>query len=149
MIPYADLLRRPWSRDGLDPAGPLSCLGVTLVLLGRHGVPGLLGASRIDARSAPDNRPRLEPSAATLEAEAALASWASSSPWETLDPAAAAQDGDVWLLDAEGDPAGVAVVVCAKQGLAVTSLDGRGVVALKVRSLRPRLLRVYRWRGAA
>jgi hypothetical protein len=179
MIPYVDLLRRSYSRSGLDPAGPLSCLGVVLILLARRGIagpeqapigprtdasPDLLGASRIDAPSGTDDGPSIAPRAealagarqaspATLQAEATLAAWASAvdSPWETMDPSAAdrPQEADVWLLEADGDPAGLAVVACARQGLVVTSVPERGVCALKARMLRPSVRAVYRWKGAA
>lgn len=167
MIPYADLLKVPWSRDSLSlDRGSLSCLGVSLLLLARHGIPSpeqapngsradtapdRLGAPRSDAPAGTDNRPRAQPSAATLQAEATLAAWAAASPWETLDPSVAAQPevGDVFLLDgSDTSPAGLAVVVCDRQRLAVTSMPGRGVVALRVSALRPILQAVYRW-GAA
>ncbi len=91
-------------------------------------------------------------SAETAAAEALLAEWASAPPWETLPPEASAtpREADVLLLDgAGGAPNGLAVVVCARQRLAVTSMPGRGVVALRVSALRPILQAVYRWKGAA
>lgn len=164
MIRVRDLLGRPYSRDGLGPDGPLSCTGATLAVLARAGIPGAPAArppgmrqDRSGAAEAPEahfeggrGEHVAQGSPATLDAEAALASWAGAagSPWRALDrdeALRAPRDLDVLLLERDGDPAGLAVVVDAERRKALTSVPGRGVVVLPLSSLEGRVLRVYRW----
>lgn len=165
MIRVRDLLGRPYSRDGLGPDGPLSCTGATLAVLERGGIlrpAGVVSAppgmrqDRTEPEEAPDVGPAgargehaTEGSRATHDAEAILASWAGAdgSPWTALDPYVwiqAPRDFDVLLLERDGDPAGLAVVVDAARRKILTSVPQRGVVVLPLSSVG-KILRVYRW----
>lgn len=101
----------------------------------------------------PPGRPGSPPAAS--EPELALAAWASApdSPWRSLGREGGCwpplADGDVLLLLTDGHPAGLAAVVDAARGLALTALPGRGAAVLRVRALAPRIVAVYRWAAAA
>lgn len=160
MIPHADLIGRPYSRGGLGPGGPLSCTGAVLAALGRAGIspPTLEPMGAPGAAASPSEPYRIgatlgaqqAPSCEALAAEDGLARWAAAAggPWEPMDVAvalAAPRDGDVVLLDADGHPMGLGVVVDAVRRRMLTSLPGRGVVTLALSLMAPRALLVYRW----
>lgn len=151
-IPHADLIGRPWSPGGMGPAGPLSCLGVTVGILARAGRMGPSGAREWTA---------LEPVGGAVgeawpaAAEDALAAWASAAdgPWEPLDAAAFLDDPrelDVALLAPESsaatDAPGVGIVVDARRRRLLTSIHGHGVVSLRLYAVGDRVRGAYRWR---
>ncbi len=156
-IPYRDLLGLRYSRDSMSPSpAGLSCTGAVLELLERHGIPmaSMPPAPAQPGPGVPEGSHAAQASPTTLQREATLAAWASSSdsPWAVLEPEAADRPevADVLLLlDSSGDPTGLGIVVDVAQRLVVTSVREHGVCALRLRVLRPRVQNVYRWRGAA
>lgn len=91
---------------------------------------------------------------AASDPELALAAWASApdGPWRSLERGAGGwpplADADVLLLLTDGHPVGLAVVVDALRGQALAALPGRGAAVLRVRTLAPRIVGVYRWAAA-
>lgn len=129
-LDVSDLLAVRYRRGSTDPALGLDCYTA--------------------CQAAARRVPALEPMAAGLSEEAALAALtAGEGPWERLGGEAclARLVGDLVLTRSEGAPAGLLMLTDPGARLFLTSTPERGVHLVNARALRGGVVGVYRWTG--